>query len=77
MKYITMQIGYQFKVVKYQMENVLRIIMDHQQDNVFKMEQMDIGIQILQTLAMVRIIHVSYLFTTHFFFSINSNYMFK
>ena len=53
MKYITMQIGHQFKVVKYQMEHVLQIIMDHQQDNVFKMKQMDIGVQMLQILALV------------------------
>ena len=61
MKYITMQIGHQFKLVKYQMEHVLKIIMDYHQDNVFKMEQMDIGVQMLQILAMVRIIHISYL----------------
>ena len=64
-----MQIGHQFKVVKYQMEHVFQIIMDHQQDNVFKMEQMDIGVQMLQIFAMVRIIHVSYLILLiHFFF---------
>ena len=69
MKYITMQIGHQFKLVKYQMEHVLQIIMDHQQDNVFKMKQMDIGVQMLQILAMVIIIHVSYfILFIHFFF---------
>ena len=64
-----MQIGYLFKVVKYQVEHVLKIIMDHQQDNAFKMKQMDIGVQMLQILAMARIIHVLYLILLiHFFF---------
>ena len=53
-----MQIGHQFNLVKYQVEHVLQIIMDHQQDNAFKMEQMDIGVQMLQIFAMVIIIHV-------------------
>ena len=65
-----MQIGHQFKLVKYQMEHAMQIIMDHQQDNAFKMEQIVIGVQMLQILAMVRIIHVSYLILfAHFFFS--------
>ena len=65
-----MQIGHQFNLIKYQMEHVLQIIMDHQQDNVFKMEQMDIGVQVLQILAMVIIIHILYLILlTHFFFN--------
>ena len=65
-----MQIGHQFKVVKYQMEHVLKIIMDHQKDNVLSMEQMVFGIQMLQILAMVRIIHILYLILLiHFFFN--------
>ena len=55
-----MQIGYQFKLVKYQMEHVLQIIMDHQQDNVFKMEQMDIGVQMLQILVCVGVFALFY-----------------
>ena len=51
--HITMQIGHQFKVVKLQMEHVFQIIMDHQQDNAFKMEQMVFGVQMLLILAMV------------------------
>ena len=70
MKYITMQIGHQFKVVKYQMEHVLQIIMDHQKDNVFKMKQMEFGVQMLQILAMVRIIHVlHFILLIYFFFN--------
>ena len=48
-----MQIGRQFKVVKCQMERVMQIIMVHQQDNAFKMEQLVIGVQMLQILALV------------------------
>ena len=55
MKYIKMQIGHQFKLVKHQMEHVFQIIMDHQQDNVFKVEQMVFGVQLLQLLAIVQL----------------------
>ena len=63
-----MQIGHQFKLVKYQMEHVLQIIMDHQQENVFKMEQIVFGVLISLILAMVIFIHISYLILFIYFF---------
>ena len=68
---IKMQIGYQFKVDKFKMEYVLIIIMDIQQDNVFKMIQIILlafGIQILAILVIVDL----FLFTYFRFISLFS-----
>ena len=48
-----MQIGHQFKLIKYQMEHVLQIIMDHQQENAFKVVAMVFGASMSLVLAMV------------------------
>ena len=55
-----MQIGHQFKLVKYQMEHVLQIIIVRQRDNVSKMEQLVFGVQMLQILAIVYLLFICF-----------------
>ena len=61
-----MQIGHPFKLLKLQVEHAMQIIMDHQQDNAFKMEQMVIGVVLSIILALVTL-------TLAFLFFISKN----